>query len=42
MKIVVKSDQDLAIGHLGPATFAIPEVLVISPKILQKRSGKNP
>ena len=41
MKIVVKPDQDLPIGPLGPAAFTIPEVLGFSPKILQKRSHKT-
>jgi hypothetical protein len=36
MKIAVKPDQNLPIGPLGPAAFTIPEVLGISPKILQK------
>ena len=41
MKIAVNLGKDLPIGSLDPAAITIPQVLRISPKILQKRSAKN-
>jgi len=41
MKTIVKPDRDFPTDPQGPAAFTIPEVLGTSPKILQKRSGKN-
>ena len=39
MKTAVKPGQDLPVGSLGPVAFAIPGVLGIHLKILQKRVG---